>query len=126
MLIGLIVDGGWSDWSNWTTCSATCGEGFQTRSRQCNNPLPQHGGKPCEGIELESMPCMTRTNCAGIYQSIHQFTGVIQLMIIHIISLFYKYDLIDHILLLELCDDFMVSAAAAAARRSSLLGGVST
>jgi hypothetical protein len=57
------VDGGWSVWTEWTRCSAECGEGFQTRSRNCDSPLPEHGGRPCEGLELESMPCVTRTHC---------------------------------------------------------------
>ncbi|RMX45920.1 hypothetical protein pdam_00011012 [Pocillopora damicornis] len=42
------VDGGFSEWSNWTTCSASCGSGFQLRYRNCTSPLPAHGGKSCE------------------------------------------------------------------------------
>jgi len=38
------VDGKWSEWS---TCSATCGGGTQTRT--CNNPAPANGGADCVG-----------------------------------------------------------------------------
>lgn len=42
------VDGGFSNWSNWTACSVSCGTGFELRQRTCTNPLPMHGGKLCE------------------------------------------------------------------------------
>ena len=60
------VDGGWSIWTNWTMCTTSCGEGLQTRSRQCDNPVPRHGGRPCEGLELESAPCIVRSICPGV------------------------------------------------------------
>ncbi|XP_022783416.1 A disintegrin and metalloproteinase with thrombospondin motifs adt-1-like isoform X1 [Stylophora pistillata] len=44
----LPVDGGFSEWSNWTTCSVSCGSGFQLRHRNCTSPSPAHGGKSCE------------------------------------------------------------------------------
>ena len=51
------VDGGWSDFGDWSECSADCGEGVKTRSRSCNNPAPANGGAKCEGEETESKPC---------------------------------------------------------------------
>jgi len=36
-----------SSWTEWGSCSATCGDATQTR--QCNNPMPQHGGAACSG-----------------------------------------------------------------------------
>ena len=38
------VDGGWTDWG---TCSKTCGGG--TQARTCTNPAPSGGGKGCAG-----------------------------------------------------------------------------
>lgn len=56
------VDGNWSDWSTWGECSKTCGHGEETRIRTCTNPPPQHGGKDCPGVGLESMKCI---GCPG-------------------------------------------------------------
>jgi len=50
------IDGGFSDWSDWSTCSVTCG-GLQTRSRTCTNPAPAKGGADCVGDAVESRPC---------------------------------------------------------------------
>ena len=34
------IDGQWTSWSQWTVCSATCGDGSETRKRYCLNPAP--------------------------------------------------------------------------------------
>uniref|UniRef100_A0A452RVW1 Complement component C6 n=1 Tax=Ursus americanus TaxID=9643 RepID=A0A452RVW1_URSAM len=48
------VDGSWSCWSSWSTCDATY---KRSRTRECNNPAPQQGGKPCEGEERQEEHC---------------------------------------------------------------------
>ena len=52
-------DGGWSEYGNWSECSAVCGGGNQTRTRTCTNPQPAHGGADCEGDANEEQECNT-------------------------------------------------------------------
>jgi len=47
-----MTDGGWSDWSDYTACSYSCGGGVQHRKRSCTNPPPQNGGMDCEGESI--------------------------------------------------------------------------
>ncbi|XP_068700145.1 uncharacterized protein [Montipora foliosa] len=58
-LVDCPVDGNYTAWSNWATCSATCGEGTKTRTRTCTNPSPLHGGRDCTelGSNIEVQPC---------------------------------------------------------------------
>ncbi|KAL9963798.1 hypothetical protein ACROYT_G027341 [Oculina patagonica] len=46
-----MIDGGWSDWQDTQSCTQTCGGGVQWKTRTCTNPVPQNGGKYCEGSE---------------------------------------------------------------------------
>ena len=57
------VDGGWSSWSTFTSCSVTCGAGVMTRTRSCDNPLPLHNGKMCSGYPQEEAVCETQVEC---------------------------------------------------------------
>ena len=61
-----IVDGAWSQWSSWSQCSKSCGEGTETRSRDCDNPRPQYGGLLCSGSKLNVRTCLD----SGIHPSI--------------------------------------------------------
>ncbi|XP_048580774.1 uncharacterized protein LOC5507168 isoform X2 [Nematostella vectensis] len=51
------VNGAWSDFSKWSTCSKSCGGGIMSRTRTCTNPKPAHGGKECEGDDKETKAC---------------------------------------------------------------------
>ncbi|ESN90657.1 hypothetical protein HELRODRAFT_189937 [Helobdella robusta] len=56
------VDGHWSEWGVWSACSRSCDRGKASRSRKCNDPAPENGGKKCFGgndevIECNDGPC---------------------------------------------------------------------
>ena len=57
-------DGGWSDFGAWSECSADCGGGTQTRSRNCTNPTPDIGGADCIGDTKEEKLCF-KWMCPG-------------------------------------------------------------
>ncbi|XP_061196031.1 semaphorin-5A-like [Saccostrea echinata] len=59
------VDGGWSWWNGWGSCSATYGVGQRSRSRTCDNPSPRYGGQACSGQSHDSSTCCLQ-NCPGI------------------------------------------------------------
>ncbi|XP_022780212.1 coadhesin-like isoform X4 [Stylophora pistillata] len=54
------VNGNWSPWSLWGSCSKTCDEGFQKRMRECSDPAPTNGGKVCMGEAIESKKCLLK------------------------------------------------------------------
>merc|ERR1739848_610977 len=54
-----VKDGGWTEYGDWSACSAECGGGTQTRTRTCTNPAPAHGGADCEGENEEIQECNT-------------------------------------------------------------------
>ncbi|CAJ0574931.1 unnamed protein product, partial [Mesorhabditis spiculigera] len=44
------LQGQWHDWSEWSECSCTCGDGVKQRRRECN-------GNNCQGPDTEQAPC---------------------------------------------------------------------
>ena len=64
-LIG--VDGKWSTWSNWGSCSKTCGGGTRLRSRSCDSPPPSGNGKDCAGSSTKTGQCNTNACCVDTY-----------------------------------------------------------
>ncbi|XP_048241821.1 sushi, von Willebrand factor type A, EGF and pentraxin domain-containing protein 1-like isoform X2 [Haliotis rufescens] len=55
----LVVNGNWGDWSKKTECSASCGGGTRSRSRQCDSPPPDVDGDTCDGVSVETEQCNT-------------------------------------------------------------------
>ncbi|CAH1243399.1 PTPRT [Branchiostoma lanceolatum] len=61
------VDGGWSEWDDWSPCSLSCGNGTRTRTRTCDSPNPAYGGQDCAGAESETQACPDQPDCpAGV------------------------------------------------------------
>ena len=54
------IEGGWSSWSAWESCSKTCGAGYNIRHRKCSNPYPQYGGTHCKGSNFQLRDCVRR------------------------------------------------------------------
>ncbi|VDI13130.1 Hypothetical predicted protein, partial [Mytilus galloprovincialis] len=54
------VDGAWTTWNSWGTCTVTCGGGTQDRTRSCTNPAPQYNGAACASNGLETQSCNTQ------------------------------------------------------------------
>ncbi|XP_043983607.1 A disintegrin and metalloproteinase with thrombospondin motifs 2-like isoform X1 [Gambusia affinis] len=59
-------DGNWGSWSEYGQCSRTCGGGVQFRTRNCDNPSPANGGRPCRGATYQFQMCNTN-ECEDIY-----------------------------------------------------------
>ncbi|XP_067937660.1 coadhesin-like [Watersipora subatra] len=57
------IDGQWSLWSTFSSCSITCGKGLTKRTRLCVAPSPRNGGKECLGNSTESQPCYSHNPC---------------------------------------------------------------
>ncbi|XP_065181544.1 A disintegrin and metalloproteinase with thrombospondin motifs 17-like [Sycon ciliatum] len=54
------VAGGWTDWTEWSDCTLTCGDGYSQRRRECDNPEPANGGADCEGRSVDIRKCIRR------------------------------------------------------------------
>ena len=58
------VDGGWSAWTDWTSCSKSCGGGIATRIRRCDSPPTDPEGIQCQGNNSEKILC-NEEKCPG-------------------------------------------------------------
>ena len=47
------VNGNWGAWGSWSPVNSS---GYVTRSRECNNPAPLHGGQKCHGSATDTQP----------------------------------------------------------------------
>ena len=63
----VIINGGWSSWTSWNTCSKSCGSGKQHRVRQCDNPKPSRNGRTCQGKALDERLCNEQKCPSGMY-----------------------------------------------------------
>ena len=60
----LAVEGGWGDWSQWSSCEKPCGGSVVNRTRLCNNPSPSNGGTLCQGVNVDTkLECLSK--CPG-------------------------------------------------------------
>ena len=57
----LPVGSGWSEWSEYTPCSVTCGTGSKSRQRYCQDSDPDQ----CEGKAKEATICVDKPRCPG-------------------------------------------------------------
>lgn len=65
ILLIISVDGGYSEWGEWNACTVTCGIGSKSRTRDCDNPVPDYGGANCSGDSEDIMTC-NETPCPGL------------------------------------------------------------
>lgn len=59
------MNGGWTEWSDWSGCSKTCDVGMKQRRRTCGNPTPAFGGKKCIGQDVDSEYCDDLPPCGA-------------------------------------------------------------
>jgi len=58
------VDGVWSQWADWATCSVTCAGGSRSRDRTCEFPPDKPQGDDCAGNSTQAESCNTQ-QCPG-------------------------------------------------------------
>jgi len=64
-----VTHGGYTTWSDWGTCSASCGKGLISRTRTCTNPVPSEDGNDCSqlGPAKEENGCTVECPIDGKY-----------------------------------------------------------
>ncbi|XP_060581084.1 scavenger receptor cysteine-rich type 1 protein M130-like [Ruditapes philippinarum] len=56
------INGHWTSWTTWGSCSVTCGGGTKKRTRTCTNPAPSGYGRACIGNSEDKDIC-NRKGC---------------------------------------------------------------
>uniref|UniRef100_A0A8C7P0R7 Peptidase M12B domain-containing protein n=1 Tax=Oncorhynchus mykiss TaxID=8022 RepID=A0A8C7P0R7_ONCMY len=64
-------DGGWDMWSQFGSCTRTCGGGVQFRTRECKNPRPANGGRTCLGTNHQFQLCNSQ-ECEELYSDFRE------------------------------------------------------
>uniref|UniRef100_A0A8K9VDE5 ADAM metallopeptidase with thrombospondin type 1 motif 2 n=1 Tax=Oncorhynchus mykiss TaxID=8022 RepID=A0A8K9VDE5_ONCMY len=64
-------DGGWGVWSQFGSCTRTCGGGVQFRTRECDNPRPANGGRTCLGANRQFQLCNSQ-ECEELYSDFRE------------------------------------------------------
>ena len=62
---GQAINGGWSSYGPFGSCTKSCGGGLKFRRRTCNNPPPSNGGLVCPGLSVLYTICNNQ-RCPGI------------------------------------------------------------
>jgi len=61
----IIVDGGFTLWTEWSRCPVSCGRtALRSRERYCTNPAPVSGGRNCDGPRFQLKLCKMK-ECGG-------------------------------------------------------------
>ena len=65
----LLVDGILTQWTSWSECSFSCGNGTEFRIRRCNFPAGAPKGQNCTGALQETKWC-NNGSCPGTSNSL--------------------------------------------------------
>ena len=57
----------WGSWQTWTSCTVTCGGGFQVRTRNIDTH-EENSGTACSGATSEVQGCNTSGCVSGIFK----------------------------------------------------------
>ena len=75
------MNGGWTEWSLWSSCDQSCDGGWRFSKRACSNPVPQHGGLTCDGVATIQEECNLHI-CPGTLLLLVDFTQVVVLVFV--------------------------------------------
>ena len=64
-----LVNGIWSLWGVFSSCSTTCGNGYELRKRSCTNPPPRYDGDLCSGESFDIRECINNP-CPGNFMDL--------------------------------------------------------